>query len=121
DRRHTRHPPLAVPGRRHAGKPDRRAVPGRSVESAHRLARLPRGDPARDLARRESGGAADRAPLRVPADGRVVSAAATTGLLTPGARLRRRKLVNRAMGGVGTLAPLAAGGVLGLCVYSVAS
>jgi len=50
-----------------------------------------------------------------------VSAAVTSGLLTPDARLRRRKLVNHAMEGVGTLAALAAISVLALVVYAVAS
>ena len=50
-----------------------------------------------------------------------MSAAPTTGLLTPDARLRRRKLVNHAMQAVGTLAALAAISVLGLVVYAVAS
>ncbi len=50
-----------------------------------------------------------------------MSAAVTSGLLTPDARLRRRKLVNHAMEGVGTLAALAAISVLALVVYAVAS
>ncbi len=50
-----------------------------------------------------------------------MSSPAVSALLAPDARLRRRKLVNHVMEGIGTLAALAAISALVLVVYAVAS
>src|SRR5581483_2714601 len=106
-------PHLALPVREHAGEPDRVQLPGSGDEPPGRLARLPRADPARDHVRRELRGAADRAPLRVRADGGLVSEPVT---LQARGRARRRLRVNRTAELASVLAALVAVGFLAILV-----
>src|SRR5436189_4667693 len=112
---------VALRAGRHAGEPDRRAVPGRGFEASNRVAVLPRGDPARDRSCHEPGRPADRPPLRLRAAGGQLMAAFEPGInLRGGGRVRRRKIVNRIAEALALLAALLAIFVLGIVVWSVA-
>src|SRR5262249_10925635 len=120
DRRNARHLALALRERRHARGAHRRAVPGRDVGPADGVARLPRADPPRDLARHESGRPDHRATVRATAGGPLMTTPDRAAFsLTPTPQLRRRKLVGRIVEGSMYLSALAAIFVLGAVVWAV--
>ena len=77
----------------HAREPDREPGTRAPPRPPGRLARLPRGDPARDHARHERQRAAARAPVRAAADGGwiVIELVRRDGPLPPQARQPRRR------------------------------
>src|SRR6185295_8584901 len=108
DRRRHAHRLVALPPGGHSGEQDRLELPGSRLGSRDLVADVPRGNPARarsDCQPRRSG---DRAPLRSFARSAVVN------------RYRRRRIVNRLMEVIATVAALVAVAVLAIVVVSVA-
>ena len=105
---------VALRAGRHAREPPREPVSGRCERHPGRLALLPRAHPARDHARDEPRRAADRPPVRAPANGRRLMVD-----LRARGHSRRRLLVNRVAEAGAMLAALLAVGLLAIVVGSV--
>src|SRR5207244_9274831 len=111
---------VLVCARRHAREQGGRELPERIDSSRSGVAHRARGDSARSRPRCEHPRSGDRQTLRSDADEvGLMSGAVPEISLRPGGRLRRRRIVNRLMESLGTLAALLAVGVLVIVVVSV--